>query len=108
MPGPCWRASLGAGFYLMLTDAEAVWEDWGSASARAIRRASPDALAKLSFAAGSMGPKVEAACDFARAGGGRAGIGALEDAVAIMEGRAGTLVSTEFAGIEYWPSLFHQ
>jgi carbamate kinase len=100
--------SLGAGLYLMLTDAEAVWEDWGSASARAIRRASPDALAKLSFAAGSMGPKVEAACDFARAGGGRAGIGELEDAVAIMEGRAGTLVSTEFAGIEYWPSLFHQ
>ena len=100
--------SLGAGFYLLLTDAEAVWEEWGSASARAIRRASPDALARLSFAAGSMGPKVEAACDFARTTGGRAGIGALEDAVAIMEGRAGTLVSTEFAGLEYWPSLFHQ
>ena len=40
--------------------------------------------------------------------GGRAGIGALEDAVAIVEGRAGTLVSIEFEGIEYWPSLFHQ
>jgi carbamate kinase len=55
-----------------------------------------------------MGPKVSAACDFARATGGRAGIGALEDAVAIIGGRAGTLVSTEFDGLEYWPSLFHQ
>ncbi len=100
--------SLRAGFYLMLTDADAVWEDWGSTSARAIHRAHPDELDKLSFAEGSMGPKVEAACDFARATGGRAGIGALEDAVAIMEGQAGTLVATEFAGIEYWPSLLHR
>ena len=93
----------------MLTDAEAVWQDWGTERARAIRRASPGrARSSSSFAAGSMGPKVEAACDYARATGGRAGIGALEDAVAIIEGRAGTLISTEFEGIEYWPSLFHQ
>ncbi len=106
--GALLATSLGAGVFLMLTDAEAVWENWGSAEARAIRRASPELLEKLRFAAGSMGPKVEAACDFARATGGRAGIGALEDAVAIIEGRAGTLVSTEFDAIEYWPSLFHQ
>ena len=106
--GALLAGSLGAGILLMLTDAEAVWQDWGTAEARAIRRASPNALEKLQFAAGSMGPKVEAACDFARATGGRAGVGALEDAVAIVEGRAGTLVSIEFEGIEYWPSLFHQ
>lgn len=106
--GALLAGSLGAGILLMLTDAEAVWQDWGTAEARAIRRASPNALEKLHFAAGSMGPKVEAACDFARATGGRAGVGALEDAVAIVEGRAGTLVSIEFEGIEYWPSLFHQ
>jgi carbamate kinase len=106
--GALLAGSLGAGILLMLTDAEAVWQDWGTAEARAIRRASPKALEKLHFAAGSMGPKVEAACDFARATGGRAGVGALEDAVAIVEGRAGTLVSIEFEGIEYWPSLFHQ
>jgi len=98
--------SLGAQVYLMLTDAEAVWRDWGTAEARAISQAAPEELEKLHFAAGSMGPKVEAACDFARATGGRAGIGALEDVVAIIEGRAGTLISTEFEGIEYWPSLF--
>ncbi len=106
--GALLATSLGAGAFLMLTDAEAVWENWGTAEARAISRAAPEALEKLQFAAGSMGPKVEAACDYARATGGRAGIGALEDAVAIIEGRAGTLVSTEFDGIEYWPSLFHQ
>jgi carbamate kinase len=100
--------SLKAEVFLMLTDASAVWENWGAADSRAIRTASPEALETLAFAAGSMGPKVEAACDFARAAGGRAGIGALEDAVAIVEERSGTLVSTEFQGIEYWPSLFHQ
>lgn len=99
--------SIQAGVYLMLTDAEAVWQDWGQPGARAIRRASPDAMEQLHFAPGSMGPKVAAACEFARATGGRAGIGALEDAGAIIEGRAGTLVSTEFVGMEYWPSLFH-
>lgn len=100
--------SLKAEVFLMLTDAETVWQDWGTEHARAIRRASPEALQSLHFAAGSMGPKVEAACDYARATGGRAGIGSLEDAEAIITGRAGTLISTEFEGIEYWPSLFHQ
>ncbi len=100
--------SLRAEVFLMLTDAEAVWEDWGTEHARAIRRASPDALAGLQFAAGSMGPKVEAACDYALATGGRAGIGALQDAGAIIDGRAGTLISAEFEGIEYWPTLFDQ
>lgn len=94
--------SLGAGMYLMLTDASAVFDKWGVADARAIRLASPDALERLEFAPGSMGPKVEAACRFARHTGGRAGVGALADAVAISEGRAGTLVSVEFTGIEYW------
>jgi carbamate kinase len=100
--------SLRAEIYLMLTDADAVWENWGTPAARAIRRASPEALARLKFASGSMGPKVEAACDFARAGGGQTGIGSLEDAVDIINGRAGTLISAQFEGIEYWPSLFEQ
>lgn len=100
--------SLGAGIFLMLTDADSVWQDWGTPQARSIRTADPRALESLSFAPGSMGPKVWAACEYARATGGRAGIGALEDAVSIVEGRAGTLISAEFDGIEYWPSLFDQ
>lgn len=106
--GALLASSLGAGAYLMLTDASAVWQEWGTPDARAIRRAPPEALEKLTFAAGSMGPKVQAACDFVRATGGKAGIGALEDAVAIVEGRAGTLIVADADGLEYWPSLFHQ
>jgi carbamate kinase len=100
--------SLHADVFLMLTDADAVWDRFGAPDALAIRRASPDRLQQLSFPAGSMGPKVTAACDFVRATGGRAGIGALTDAAAIIEGAAGTLVTTDPEGIEYWPSLFHQ
>jgi carbamate kinase len=100
--------SLRADVFLMLTDATAVWENWGAPDSRAIRAASPEALETREFAAGSMGPKVQAACDFARATGARAGIGALEDAEAIVDGRSGTLVSTKFRDIDYWPSLFNQ
>ncbi len=106
--GALLATSLKANGFLMLTDAEAVWDRFGELDARAIRRASPDALEELSFAAGSMGPKVQAACDFVRATGERAGIGSLSDAVAIMHGTAGTLVAPDCYGLEYWPSLFHQ
>ena len=40
-------------------------ERFGTPQQKAIRRASPTSLAAMSFAAGSMGPKVEAACRFA-------------------------------------------
>lgn len=92
---------LGADWFVMLTDADAVMADWGKPTARPIRRASPDALRAMDFAAGSMGPKVEAACRFAALTGKPAAIGALHDLEAIMEGRAGTTVSVETDGIEY-------
>jgi carbamate kinase len=46
----------------------------------------------MKFAAGSMGPKVEAACRFAAAAGKPAAIGALKDLGRIMAGEAGTTV----------------
>jgi len=92
---------LGADLYVMLTDADAVYEGWGTPAQRAIRRASPDALAAMSFAAGSMGPKVEAACRFARATGKRAAIGELSQLGRILAGEAGTTVSADAAGIAY-------
>src|SRR3972149_3887229 len=49
---------------LSAAGAAAVWGGGGTAAARPIRSAAPDALEKLKFAAGSMGPKVEAACDY--------------------------------------------
>ena len=92
---------LDADLFVMLTDAEAVYVDWGKPSQKAIRRASPAALGAMPFAAGSMGPKVEAACRFASATGKRAAIGALADLSRIIAGEAGTTVSTKESGIVY-------
>ena len=64
--------------------------------------ATPDALAAYDFADGSMGPKVEAACDFARSAPGKvAVIGALPDLAAILDGTAGTRITTTAAGISF-------
>jgi carbamate kinase len=90
---------LGADLFVMLTDADAVYVDWGKPTQKAIRRASPAALGRMQFAAGSMGPKVEAACRFASATGKRAAIGALPDLGRILAGAAGTTVSVKESGI---------
>ena len=83
---------LQADALLMLTDVAAVMRDWGGPAEAAIRSTTPDALDKLTFAAGSMGPKVAAAAAFVRAGGTVAGIGTLQYARDILEGRAGTQI----------------
>jgi carbamate kinase len=87
--------ALEADVLLMLTDVEAVFSDWGGPDQAAIGSITPDALAAMAFAPGSMAPKTTAACDFVRAGGTMAGIGRLQDARAIVEARAGTQVSME-------------
>jgi carbamate kinase len=85
---------LRADALLLLTDVAAVETGWGTPAARPVREATPAELRGLGLAAGSMGPKVEAASRFAEATGGRAVIGALEDAAALLGGTAGTTVST--------------
>jgi carbamate kinase len=92
---------LNADLFVMLTDADAVYLDWGTPTQKAIRRASPTALEKMSFAAGSMGPKVMAACKFAAATGKSAAIGALADLNQIIAGEAGTTVSAKESDIAY-------
>lgn len=67
----------------------------------AIASAHPDELERLGFAAGSMGPKVQAACYFARNTGKVAVIGSLNDIEAIVQGKAGTRVSTQALGLSY-------
>jgi len=86
--------------FIMATDADAVYLDWGKPMQRAIRLASPAALREHNFPAGSMGPKIEAAIEFAEATGKVAAIGALRDLVAISEGKAGTTVAVEAKGME--------
>jgi carbamate kinase len=48
-----------------------------------------------------MGPKVNAACRFAKATGKKAAIGALADLDRILRGEAGTTISTLESGIVY-------
>ena len=86
---------LDADALLLLTDVPRVVAGWGTAAAVEIDRATPTQLRDLTFAAGSMGPKIEAACRFVERTGGRAAIGALEDAEAILAGRAGTQIGVE-------------
>jgi carbamate kinase len=85
-------SELKADAFLMLTDVAAVFTGWGTPEQRALGDVTPQELAALDFAAGSMGPKVQAACDFVNRTGGMAGIGALADASAILARRAGTRV----------------
>lgn len=92
---------LDADLFIMATDADAVFVDWGKPAAKAFRRASPAAMRGYSFPAGSMGPKVDAACHFAEQTGKRAAIGALKDLAAIIRGEAGTTVTTTAAAIEW-------
>ncbi len=92
---------LQADLLVIATDADAVYVDYGTSRQRAIVSAHPDALAALPFPAGSMGPKVEAAADFARTCGKDAVIGALDDLAAILDARAGTTISTQASGITY-------
>ena len=81
---------LEADLLIMATDTDGVYLDWGAEDARRIERTTPDEIEKYEFAAGSMGPKVEAAADFVSRTGQRAVIGALADIPAMVEGTAGT------------------
>ncbi len=95
-------SELEADALLMLTDVDAVYTKWNALGAKAIRRATPDALSRFEFAAGSMGPKVDSGCTFVTQTGGISGIGLLEDAEAILNGEAGTMITRDTDGIAYW------
>ncbi len=83
---------LDADVFVIATDTDGVYLDWGTPEARRLERATPPELAQYSFPAGSMGPKVAAACHFVGATGHRAAIGALKDIGRIVEGVAGTQI----------------
>jgi carbamate kinase len=95
---------IDADLLIMATDAPAAFVGFGTPEQRAIARANPEALLvdhRHEFAAGSMLPKVVAACDFARTTGKAAVIGALSDIDAMVAGAAGTRVTTEASGVEF-------
>ncbi len=83
---------VGAGLFLMATDVDGVYLNWGTPEQRRLGRVTPGELASHEFAAGSMGPKVEAAARFVAKTGHRAAIGSLADIPGIVAGTAGTNV----------------
>ncbi len=85
-------AELGADVLVLATDVDAVYAEPGTPRQRALGRVSPAELGAGDFPAGSMGPKVKAACRFAERTGGRAAIGALADIGGLAAGSAGTQV----------------
>ena len=100
-PAPCWPRDLAADLLVIATDTDAVYVDWGTPEQKAVAAAHPDDLEALPFAAGSMGPKVEAAADFARGSGTAAVIGALSELPALLAGTAGTRVTTAATGVTF-------
>ena len=68
-----------ADLFVMATDVDGVYADWGTPGQRRLDRVTPAELRAERFAAGSMGPKVDAAARFVEATGNRAAIGSLSD-----------------------------
>jgi len=86
---------LEADLLVLATDVDGVYLGFGRPGARKLERTAPSELRRYQFPAGSMAPKVEAACDFVERTGRRAAIGALAEIEAIVEGRAGTIVEPD-------------
>jgi len=83
---------LKADLFLMATNTDGVYLDWGKLTQQLLRTVTADEIASYEFPAGSMGPKVEAAVRFVRATGNRAAIGNLDDIARIVAGEAGTSI----------------
>jgi carbamate kinase len=85
-------AELQADLLILLTDVDGVMADYGTLQQRVMGEVTADELLALSFPAGSMGPKVAAACHFVQTTGKHAAIGALAAAGDVIGGAAGTQI----------------
>ncbi|MBO1519521.1 carbamate kinase [Oceanisphaera pacifica] len=87
---------LGADAMVLLTDVEAVYHGFGTPEAKPLHTLTVAESHAMNLPAGSMGPKINAACNFAESGGFSA-IGRLSDALALLAGTAGTHIVKEHA-----------
>lgn len=85
--------TINADHLLILTDADAVYEHWGTPQARALRHVTTEELAPFAAPDGAMGPKAAAVIQFVKQTGRSAFIGALKDAPQILTGEKGTCVT---------------
>jgi carbamate kinase len=83
---------LDADLFVIATDVEGVYLDWGKPEQRMLGQVTPAEMQSYNFPAGSMGPKVQAAVQFVEKTGKRASIGSLADIERIVAGTAGTNV----------------
>jgi carbamate kinase len=83
---------LGADRAIFLTDVDGVYRYWRSFAPELVAQARTPELDGRNFAGGSMAPKVEAACRFARNTGRPAFIGNISHARRVVEGTAGTRI----------------
>lgn len=88
-------SKIPADLFVIVTDVEGVYADFGKPSQRLVRNATPSELETESFSKGSMGPKIEAALSFVRATNKPAVIGALDQIGEIVQGQAGTWIHPE-------------
>ena len=83
---------LGAEHLLILTDGTHVCLDWGTPQEEKIERIAVAKMKQYTFPAGSMGPKVDACCQFVENTGQRSYIGDLAYASEIMKRTSGTVI----------------
>lgn len=93
-------SEIEADIFVIATDVNGAYVDWGKPTQRRIAEADPESLRAFGFAKGSMGPKVEAVCRFVEKTGKPAVIGALSEIDQILAGKAGTRVVPE-KGVKY-------
>jgi len=87
-----------ADVFMILTDVENVFVNWGKPDQKALETVTVEEVEKYvaegQFAKGSMGPKVEAALNFAKSRKGATSIiGSLEKVDAALRGESGTIIS---------------
>jgi carbamate kinase len=83
---------LDAELFVMATDVDGVYADFGQPTQRRLSQLTTAEITAMNFAAGSMGPKVQAAVEFAEATGKRAAIGSLDQIDGLVDGTAGTSI----------------
>ena len=92
--------TINADLFVILTDGS-IYRNYGKEDQAEMKVATPEGLSHFNFPAGSMGPKVDAVCQFVNSGRGNAAIGSLFELDKILTNEAGTLIKAG-EGIEYY------
>lgn len=84
---------VNADMFIMATDSDALYLDWGTNKAKKIENSTYHELKNYTFEEGSMMPKVISACWFAEKTGKKAAIGSYTEIERIVSGEKGTIIA---------------